>query len=82
MNTIRRDEEGEVQITKKRRGWAGWRPVSEEDKTKFKMKVTGTEGTEEGKGFEEIQKQIEVAAKAINFSTRAMRQNAETQNSI
>ena len=46
---------------------------------KFKMKVTGADGAEEGKGLDEIQEQIGVAAKAINFSTRAMRQNAENK---
>ena len=65
--------------TKKKRGWAGWRPISEDDKAKFRMKVTGTVGTEKGNNLEEIQKQIEVAAKAVDFSTRAMGHNAENQ---
>ena len=58
--------------TKKKQGWAGWRLVSEDDKAKFKMKVMGTNGTEEGKGLEEIKKQIEGAAKEVNFSTRTV----------
>ena len=41
------------------------------------MKVTGTESTTEGQSLQKIQTQIEVAAKAVNFSRNAMRQNAE-----
>ena len=33
--------------------------------------------TEEGNGLEEVQKQIEVTAKEVNFSAKAMRVNAE-----
>ena len=66
-----------MQTQRKRRGWAGWRLVSEDDKAKLKMKVTGTDGTEEGQGLDEVQTQIEWAAKAVNFSTKATRQNAE-----
>ena len=73
------DAEGQVQNTRKKRGWAGWRPVREVDRARFKMKVTGADRAEEGKSFEEIQKQIQMAAKAINFSTRAVRQNAENK---
>ena len=79
--SIVQDAEGQVQKSQKKRGWVGWKPVREEDKRKFEMKVAGAEETEAGKGLEEIQKQIEAAARAINFSKRTMRLNAEDKKS-
>ena len=42
---------------KKRRGWAGWKPVNEGEETiKFKWNVMEPGGTEEGKGDQDVQK--------------------------
>ena len=80
LYTTVQDAEGQFQKSnsKKFRGWAGWRPVSEDEKAKFK-KVKGADGTEGGKSLVEIQKQIEEAAKTINYSTKVMRHNAEKE---
>ena len=72
--TTIQDAEGPFQNSnsKKKRGWAGWRLVSENEKAKFKTKVMGADRTQGGKSLVEMQKQIGEAVKIINLSTRAM----------
>ena len=74
--TITRGAGGPVQNTQNTEFAAGSRSVNEEGKAGFKVEVMRKEGTEQGNGVEDIQKQMEVAAKSI-ISVRATRKSAQ-----
>ena len=66
-----------IKYLRRRRAKDGQDGDHEESNIEFKKKVTGKGSECAELGLEEIHKQMEVAAKSVNFSTKAMRHNAE-----
>ena len=57
--------QGHFAQRKKKKGWTGWKPSTEDGKIEFRKMVMGANEAENRDSFPVIQKDIEEAAKSI-----------------
>ena len=76
MLAMAQEDEGQGHFaqSKKKKGWARWRPSNEGGKIEYKKKVMGANGAVNKDSLVETQKKKEDAAKAVSLTKKSTRQ--------